>query len=108
MTTIYLGGSFVSYEHPRFSHLSKHAQEAAYFEQFKPENLREIRGVPMLTMLAAALIGFLMLGSFFGDDASQSRLDTSPRYAAHAQSSPAGGFQPFRAPFPPPDPHEKP
>jgi hypothetical protein len=83
MTTIYLGGNLVSYEDPRSSHLSKQVREAAYFEQFKPENLREIRAVPMLTMLAAVLIGFLALGSFFSNDATQSRLGTTPREAAH-------------------------
>ena len=83
MTTIYLGGDLVSHQDPRFSYLSKQAREAAYFEQFKPENLREIRAVPMLTMLAAALIGFLVLGSFFSNDATQSRLGATPREAAH-------------------------
>jgi hypothetical protein len=38
MTTIYLGGSHISYEDPRLSRLPKPAQEAAYFEQC------EIRG----------------------------------------------------------------
>ena len=69
MTTIYLGGDLVSYEDPRSSHLSKQAREAAYFEQFKPENLREIRDIPMLTILAAMLIGFLALGAPFSVDA---------------------------------------
>jgi hypothetical protein len=86
MTTIYLGGSFISYEDPRYSHLSKQAREAAYFEQFKPENLREIRAVPMLTILAAVLIGSLALGSFFSDDVSESRLNASSRQAAYPQS----------------------
>jgi hypothetical protein len=86
MTTIYLGGNLVSYEDPRSSHLSKQAREAAYFEQFKPENLREIRAVPMLTMLAAVLIGFLALGSFFSNDATQSGLGATPREAVHPPS----------------------
>jgi hypothetical protein len=86
MTTIYLGGDLVSYEDPRSSHLSKQAREAAYFEQFKPENLREIRAVPMLTMLATVLIGFLALGAFFSNDATQSRLGATPREAAHSPS----------------------
>jgi hypothetical protein len=87
MTTIYLGGSFVSYEDPRQSHLSKQAREAAYFEQFKPENLREIRDIPMLTILAAVLIGLLALGSFFSYDGSEPRLNASSREAACPQSS---------------------
>jgi hypothetical protein len=66
MTTIYLGDDLVSPStgDARFSRLSKQAQETAYFEQFKPETLREIRFVPMLTMLAGVLIGFVALGSF--------------------------------------------
>jgi len=64
MTTIYLGDDLVSPAtgDARFSRLSKQAQEAAYFEQFRPENLRETRFVPMLTMLAGVLIGFVALG----------------------------------------------
>ena len=87
MTTIYLGGNLVSYEDPRSAHLSKQAREAAYFEQFKPENLREIRAVPMLTMLATVLIGFLALGAFFSYDGSEPRLNASSREAAYPQSS---------------------
>jgi hypothetical protein len=83
MTTIYLGGDLVSYEDPRYSHLSNQAREAAYFAQFKPENLREIRTIPMLAILAAVLIGFLALGSFSNNDATQSRLSATPREAAH-------------------------
>ena len=64
MITIYLGKALVSRRDARFSHLSKQAQEAAYFEQFKPENLFEIRFVPMLTILAGVLIGFVALGLF--------------------------------------------
>jgi hypothetical protein len=64
MITIYFGDEFVSPRDARFSHLSNEAREAAYFEQFKPETLREIRFVPILTMLAGALIGFVALGSF--------------------------------------------
>jgi hypothetical protein len=86
MTTIYLGGSFISYDDPRYSHLSKQAREAAYFEQFKPDNLREIRDIPMLAILTAVLIGFLALGSFFSDDLSASGLDASSREAAYPQS----------------------
>ena len=41
MITIYLGDEFVSPRDARFSHLSNEAREAAYFEQFKPETLRE-------------------------------------------------------------------
>ena len=74
MTTIYLGDGLVSYEDPRFSHLSKQAREATYFEQFRPENLGEIRTVPTLTIVGAALIGFLAFGSLFSDDAAQSTL----------------------------------
>jgi hypothetical protein len=69
MTTIYLGDSLVSYDGPRFSHLSKEAREVAYFEQFRPENLREIRAAPMVTVVGAALIGFLALGAPFSVDA---------------------------------------
>jgi hypothetical protein len=83
MATIYLGGNFVSYEDPRFSHLSAQAREAAYFEQFEPENLREIRVVPMLTMLAAVSIGLLVLASFLGGDVTGS---ASSLEAARAQS----------------------
>jgi hypothetical protein len=86
MTTIYLGGSYVSYDDPRHSHLSKQAREAAYFEQFKPENLREIRAIPMLTILTAVLIGYLALGLFFSDDLSEPRLNASSREAAYPQS----------------------
>ena len=86
MATIYLGGNFVSYEDPHFSHLSAQAREAAYFEQFEPENLREIRVVPMLTMLAAASIGLLVLASFLGEDVTGSRLSAGSREAAPAQS----------------------
>lgn len=64
MITIYLGQPLVSPRDARFSHLSKQAQEAAYFEQFKPENLFEIRFVPMLTILAGVLIGFVARGLF--------------------------------------------
>jgi hypothetical protein len=83
MTTIYLGGALISYENPRFSYLSKQAREAAYYEQFKPENLREIRSGPMLTILAAALIGFVSLGTFFSYDATLPRPSATPREAAH-------------------------
>lgn len=62
MFTIYLGDEFVSPHDARFSHLPAQAREAAYFEQFKPENLREIRVVPMLTILAGVLIGYVALG----------------------------------------------
>jgi hypothetical protein len=85
MTTIYLGGGYVSYEDPRSSHLSKQAREAVYFEQFKPENLREIRAVPMLAMIAAVSIGLLALGSFLGDGVSESRLGAASREAGRAQ-----------------------
>jgi hypothetical protein len=88
MTTIYLGGALVSYEGPSSSHLSKQAREAAYYDQFKPENLCEIRTGPMLTMLAAALIGFVALGSFFSNDATQWRPSATPREAAHPPSPP--------------------
>jgi hypothetical protein len=87
MTTIYLGGSFISYQDPRYSHLSNQAREAAYFEQFKPENLCEIRAVPVLTILATVLIAFLALGSFLSDDAIESGPDAGPRAAADLQSS---------------------
>ena len=86
MTTIYLGGSLISYEDPRYSHLSRQAREAAYFDQFKPENLREIRAIPTLTILTAVLIGFLALGSFFSDDVSEARLDAGSHKAGHPQS----------------------
>ena len=86
MTTIYLGGALVSYEGPSSSHLSTQAREAAYYEQFKSENLREIRTGPMLTMLAAVLIGFLALGSFFSSDATQWRPSATPRQVAHQPS----------------------
>jgi hypothetical protein len=64
MIAIYLSEEFISPRDPRFSHLSKQAREAAYFEQFKEENLFEIRFVPMLTILAGVLIGFVALGLF--------------------------------------------
>jgi hypothetical protein len=64
MFTIYLGDEFVSPRDPHFSHLSARAREAAYFEQFKQENLREIRVVPMLTLAAGVLVGFVAFGSF--------------------------------------------
>jgi hypothetical protein len=97
MTTVYLGGALVSYEDPSSSHFSKQAREAAYYEQFKPENLREIRAVPTLTVLAAALIGFLALGSFLSNDATLSSPSVTSREAAHqpspGQSSPAQHFR---------------
>jgi hypothetical protein len=86
MTTIYLGGALVSYEGPSSCHLSKQAREAAYYEQFKPEKLHEIRAVPMLTTLAAVLIGFLAHGSFFSNDATPSRLGATARQVAHQPS----------------------
>jgi hypothetical protein len=64
MITIYLGDEFVSPRDARFSHLSNEAREAAYFEQFKPETLREIRFVPILTMLAGIIVGFVALRLF--------------------------------------------
>jgi hypothetical protein len=64
MFTIYLGDKFVSPRDSRFSHLSAQAREAAYFEQFKPENLREIRVVPTLTILAGISMGFVALRGF--------------------------------------------
>jgi hypothetical protein len=64
MFTVYLGDELISPRDARFSDLSAQAREAAYFEQFKPENLREIRFVPILTMLAGVLIGFVALGLF--------------------------------------------
>ncbi len=64
MITLYLGEVFVSPRDARFSHLSSEAREAAYFEQFKPETLREIRFVPTLAMLAGIIIGFVALGLF--------------------------------------------
>ncbi|MGO9430902.1 hypothetical protein [Rhodoblastus sp.] len=64
MFTIYLGYEFVSPRDARFSHLSPQAREAAYFEQFKPENLREIRLLPMLTILAGVSMGFVVLCAF--------------------------------------------
>jgi hypothetical protein len=64
MFTIYLGDEFVSPRDSRFSHLSAQAREAAYFEQFKPENLREIRVVPTLTILAGITMGFVALRGF--------------------------------------------
>jgi hypothetical protein len=86
MTTIYLGGSIISYQDPRYSHLSNQAREAAYFEQFKSENLYEIRAVPVLTVFATLLIAFLALGSFLSDDAIESRPDAGPRAATDLQS----------------------
>jgi hypothetical protein len=86
MTTIYLGGSFVSYEDPRSSHLSDQVRETAYFEQLEPENLREIRAVPLLAMFAAVSIGLLALASFLGDDLSGSRLEAGSRQVGRAQS----------------------
>jgi hypothetical protein len=83
MTAIYLGDNLVSYEDPSSSRFSKQAREAAYYEQFKPENLREIRAVPMLTMLSAVLMGFLALGSFSSNDATQASPGATPREAAH-------------------------
>jgi hypothetical protein len=88
MTTIYLGGNFVSYDDPRSSHLSKQAREAVYFEQFKPENLREIRVVPTLALIAGVSIGILALGSFLGDDVTESTLDAGSREAGGAESFP--------------------
>jgi hypothetical protein len=64
MFTVYLGDEFVSPRDARFSHLSAQAREAAYFEQFKPENLREIRLLPMLTILAGVSMGFVVLCAF--------------------------------------------
>ncbi len=64
MFTIYLGDEFGSPRDARFSHLPAHAREAVYFEQFKPENLREIRVVPMVTILAGITIGFVALRLF--------------------------------------------
>jgi hypothetical protein len=79
MPTIYLGGSHISYENPRLSGMREPAEVTEYFEQ------REIWRVPTLAMVAAALVGLLTLCSFFGNDASQTRPDTSPRYAAYEQ-----------------------
>ena len=62
MFTVYLGDEFVSPHDARFSHLSAQAREAAYFEQFK--NLREIRLLPMLTILAGVSMGFVALCAF--------------------------------------------
>ena len=64
MFTIYLGNEFVSPRDARFSHLSAQAREAAYFEQFKPENLREVRVVPTLTLFAGVLVTFIVIGGF--------------------------------------------
>jgi hypothetical protein len=64
MFTIYLGDEFASPRDARFSHLSAQAREAAYFEQFKPENLREIRVASMLTILAGISMGFVALRGF--------------------------------------------
>ena len=62
MFTMYLGDEFVSPRDARFSHLSAQARESAYFEQFKPENMREIRVVPTLTLIAGVLLGFVAIG----------------------------------------------
>jgi hypothetical protein len=100
VATLYLGDDLISpcSGDVRFSRLSKQAQEAAYFEQFKPANLFEIRPIPMLSALAGVLIGFLTLGSFFSNDAAQSRPSASPREAAHPPSPrPPGVGQHFRA-----------
>ena len=40
MFTMYLGNEFSSPRDAPFSHLSAPAREAAYSEQFEPENLR--------------------------------------------------------------------
>jgi hypothetical protein len=85
MTTFYLGGSHISYEDPRSSSLSKHAEEPEYIEPFEPESAPEFRAVPTLAMFAAALIGLLALCLVFGDD-GHPRQDASPLYAANAHS----------------------
>ena len=65
MNTLYFGSDLISPSSgdPRFSRLSKPAQEAAYFEQFNSANLLEIPSIPMLSTLAGVLIGFLALGA---------------------------------------------
>lgn len=85
MGTIFMGGNLISYEDPR-APMSRQAREAAYYEQFQPENLREILIAPTLAMLAAALIGTLMLASFLNDGVSEPRLEASAGRAAVAQS----------------------
>ncbi len=44
------------------SHLSPEAQEAAYFEQFKPIDRRAIPIVPMISAVTGVLLGFLAFG----------------------------------------------
>ena len=86
MATIYLGGNFVSYEDPRFSHLSAEAREAAYFRQFEAGNLRELRLAPALTIVAGASLALLVLAIFLGDDFSGSKSVAGYREAARIQS----------------------
>jgi hypothetical protein len=85
MTTIYLGGSFVSYEEPGSSHFSAHAREAVPLDEFEAENPRDVRPGPMLMMLVAGLIGLLVLGLSLADDGSGPRRDAASRVAARTQ-----------------------
>jgi hypothetical protein len=85
MATIFLGDNLISYEESR-SHLSRRAREAAYFEQFRPEDLREIRVAPTLAILVTALIGGLWLASYFRDGISDHGVDASLRHAANTET----------------------